>query len=595
MKNICRFLFVAASLCLAIAATPAFAQGTAFTFQGQLVNNGVPANGNFDLQCGLYISPTLTVGYQIGSAITVANVPVVNGLFSTVLDFGANIYNGTNYWVDVAVRPSGSGAFANLNPRQALTPTPYAVYAEGASNVAAGTGLSGTYTSAVNFNNAGNTFTGNGSSLTLSVNVPLLNGNQTFTGSDTFNGIVTASSFRSDGSYDFVAGGPNNSATGGGATVAGGAHNTAGANSATIAGGQQNTASATVSTVAGGQQNNADGIAATIAGGQENTVTNQWATVGGGNKNTAGGQNSTVAGGEGNAVTGNAATVGGGQQNIVTNDYATIPGGQFNIAGGQGSFAAGQRAQALTDGSFVWADSQGAFQSTTNNQFLIRAQHGVNINTNLAGDAALNVNGTARMYDHTIYLRQNGDTNHGIGYFSSTGINGQWAGLQVDGPVVFGYSGGALGTTGTGVEKTALYWTTAGVSVYGTFNNNSDRNAKQDISSVDPSDILDKVTKLPVSEWSYKVDAQTRHIGPMAQDFYSQFNIGTDDRHIAPIDEGGVALTAIKGLNQKLEKQLKEKDDQIQDLKRQLQERDDSFERRLDEMQKTLQSSINQK
>jgi hypothetical protein len=112
---------------------------------------------------------------------------------------------------------------------------------------------------------------------------------------------------------------------------------------------------------------------------------------------------------------------------------------------------------------------------------------------------------------------------------------------------------------------------------------------------VDPSDILDKVTKLPVSEWSYKVDAQTRHIGPMAQDFYSQFNIGTDDRHIAPIDEGGVALTAIKGLNQKLEKQLKEKDDQIQDLKRQLQKRDDSFERRLDEMQKTLQSAINQK
>jgi len=39
----------------------------------------------------------------------------------------------------------------------------------------------------------------------------------------------------------------------------------------------------------------------------------------------------------------------------------------------------------------------------------------------------------------------------------------------------------------------------------------------------------------------------------MAQDFYSAFNVGTDDKHIAPIDEGGVALAAIQALNQKLE------------------------------------------
>jgi hypothetical protein len=63
---------------------------------------------------------------------------------------------------------------------------------------------------------------------------------------------------------------------------------------------------------------------------------------------------------------------------------------------------------------------------------------------------------------------------------------------------------------------------------------------------------------MPVSEWSYKTDPKTRHIGPMAQDFYSAFKIGTDDKHIAPIDEGGVALAAIQGLNQKVE-ELKER------------------------------------
>jgi hypothetical protein len=78
------------------------------------------------------------------------------------------------------------------------------------------------------------------------------------------------------------------------------------------------------------------------------------------------------------------------------------------------------------------------------------------------------------------------------------------------------------------------------------------------------------VAQLPLSEWSYKEDAATRHIGPMAQDFYSAFNVGTDDRHIAPIDEGGVALAAIQGLNQKLEKKLEQKQTEIAELKERL-------------------------
>jgi hypothetical protein len=40
------------------------------------------------------------------------------------------------------------------------------------------------------------------------------------------------------------------------------------------------------------------------------------------------------------------------------------------------------------------------------------------------------------------------------------------------------------------------------------------------------------------------------------------FNIGTDDKHIAPMDEGGVPLAAIQGLNQK----MNGKDAEIQQL-----------------------------
>ena len=50
----------------------------------------------------------------------------------------------------------------------------------------------------------------------------------------------------------------------------------------------------------------------------------------------------------------------------------------------------------------------------------------------------------------------------------------------------------------------------------------------------------------------------------MAQDFQSEFGLdGADDKHISIIDEGGVALAAIQGLNQKLE----QKDAEIQTLK----------------------------
>jgi regulator of replication initiation timing len=39
----------------------------------------------------------------------------------------------------------------------------------------------------------------------------------------------------------------------------------------------------------------------------------------------------------------------------------------------------------------------------------------------------------------------------------------------------------------------------------------------------------------------------------MAQDFYAAFNVGPDDKHITTVDESGVALAAIQGLNQKVE------------------------------------------
>ena len=100
----------------------------------------------------------------------------------------------------------------------------------------------------------------------------------------------------------------------------------------------------------------------------------------------------------------------------------------------------------------------------------------------------------------------------------------------------------------------------------------SDRNMKEHFAAVDTRQVLARVAQLPIQSWNYKSqDAGIRHIGPMAQDFYAAFQVGEDDRHITEVDEGGVALAAIQGLNQKLDEaqeQIRTQQAQIEALKK---------------------------
>src|SRR6516165_3394366 len=79
----------------------ALAQGTtAFTYQGQLRDNGTNANGSYTMIFKLYDSASN--GNQIGSALT-ENATLVNGLFAANLDFGAGAFNGDARWLDITV------------------------------------------------------------------------------------------------------------------------------------------------------------------------------------------------------------------------------------------------------------------------------------------------------------------------------------------------------------------------------------------------------------------------------------------------------------------------------------------------------------
>ncbi|MHC4590126.1 MAG: tail fiber domain-containing protein [Planctomycetota bacterium] len=77
----------------------------------------------------------------------------------------------------------------------------------------------------------------------------------------------------------------------------------------------------------------------------------------------------------------------------------------------------------------------------------------------------------------------------------------------------------------------------------------SDRNVKENFEAVDPREVLERLASIPIETWNVKGQEQpVRHMGPMAQDFYSAYGLGTDDKHIATVDADGVALAAAKGL-----------------------------------------------
>ena len=77
----------------------------------------------------------------------------------------------------------------------------------------------------------------------------------------------------------------------------------------------------------------------------------------------------------------------------------------------------------------------------------------------------------------------------------------------------------------------------------------SDRSLKRDIEPIDRFAVLDTVSRLPISTWSYKTDpTDVRHMGPMAQDFKAAFGLGDTDRGYYSIDAHGVSLAAIQAL-----------------------------------------------
>jgi hypothetical protein len=88
---------------------------------------------------------------------------------------------------------------------------------------------------------------------------------------------------------------------------------------------------------------------------------------------------------------------------------------------------------------------------------------------------------------------------------------------------------------------------------------------------VAPSDTLERLAALPIQKWRYTNETPgIQHLGPMAQDFKAAFGLGNNDKFIDFVDEEGVALSAVQGLNQKVEAENSELRAENANLKRRL-------------------------
>ncbi|HVG35454.1 MAG TPA: tail fiber domain-containing protein [Pyrinomonadaceae bacterium] len=101
----------------------------------------------------------------------------------------------------------------------------------------------------------------------------------------------------------------------------------------------------------------------------------------------------------------------------------------------------------------------------------------------------------------------------------------------------------------------------------GVFNCTSSRATKENFMLVKGEDVLSSLRNIPVSTWNYISEGrQVRHMGPMAEDFYKTFGLGTNNTSIGVQDLAGVSLAAVKALDERTA-QLQQKIAEVEQLR----------------------------
>lgn len=112
-------------LAVLLCSGPVIAQDTAFTYQGELLQSGQPADGLFDFEFALFDSAV--GGAPIALEQFADDIQVRQGVFTVTLGFGPAIRSESELYLQIRVRPDGIGTMTLLEPRQRIEAAPRSI------------------------------------------------------------------------------------------------------------------------------------------------------------------------------------------------------------------------------------------------------------------------------------------------------------------------------------------------------------------------------------------------------------------------------------------------------------------------------------
>jgi len=251
--------------------------------------------------------------------------------------------------------------------------------------------------------------------------------------------------------------------------------------------------------------------------------------VAGGASNTADGDYNSIGGGQSNYTNAAYATIAGGYGHYVNAYAASILGGQSHVVQGTNSVVLGGASDTVgSSGNFSMLFGTGVYINNGYRVALFNSAHPGRLGVNRDDNDSLGIN-------YPIH----------VGTSTSNGNNAY-------------LSNGGVWTTGIGKASRGDVWPLNG------------------------EDILGRIENLPIDSWEYKGTGE-RHIGPSAEDFHAQFDVGVltpggtrDNEHLAAVDMAGVALVGVQELyrmvreQQQLAHDLQQKDKKIEELEMRL-------------------------